>query len=127
MREVVFDSGIPLVQIPCDGVCSSFITTIPEVEYYLRGKNDLCNYLCDITAAYTKEPYGWSKVIWDVTSIACITKPEALSMVVLPRPYVTSDCRYAFDASREQYVYIRKIRRDPIYADLFRKLSGKKN
>ena len=48
-------------------------------------------------------------------------------MVVLPRPYVTSDCRYAFDASREQYVYIRKIRRDPIYADLFRKLSGKKN
>lgn len=125
--EVVFDSGIPLVQIPCDGVCSSFITTIPEVEYYLRGKNDLCNYLCDITAAYTKEPYGWSKVIWDVTSIACITKPEALSMVVLPRPYVTSDCRYAFDASREQYVYIRKIRRDPIYADLFRKLSEKKN
>lgn len=52
--EVVFDSGIPLLQIPCDGVCSSFITTIPEVEYYLRGKNELCDYLCDITASYTK-------------------------------------------------------------------------
>lgn len=123
--EVVFDSGIPLLQIPCDGVCSSFITTIPEVEYYLRGKNELCDYLCDITASYTKNPYGWSKVIWDVTAIACITQPEALAMVVLPRPYVTSDCRYAFDAAREPYVYVRKIRRDPIYADLFRKLSEK--
>ena len=123
--QVVFDSGIPLVQIPCDGVCSSFITTIPEVEYYLRGKNELCNYLCDITAAYTKNPYGWSKVIWDVTAVACITRPEALEMVEIPRPYVTSDCRYAFDAARAHYVYIIKIRRDPIYADLFRHLAEK--
>ncbi len=124
--QVVFDSGIPLVQIPCDGVCSSFITTIPEVEYYLRGKNELCDYLCDITASYTKKPYGWSKVIWDVTAIACLTKPEALEMVSVPRPFVTGDCRYAFDAARQSYVYVRKIRRDPIYADLFRLLSEKK-
>lgn len=122
--QTVFDSKMPLLQIPCNGVCSAFITTIPEVEYYLRGKGELCDYLCDITASYTDQPYGWSKVIWDVTAVACLTKPEALDMVVLPRPYVTSDCRYAFDAAREPFVYVRRIHRDPIYADLFRKLSG---
>lgn len=122
--QTVFDSTMPFLQIPCNGVCSSFITTIPEVEYYLRGKGALCDYLCDITASYTNQQYGWSKVIWDVTAIACFTKPEALDMVVLPRPYITSDCRYAFDAAREPFVYIRRIRRDPIYADLFLKLSG---
>ena len=122
--QVVFDSPMPLLQIPCNGVCSSFITTVPELEYYLRGGGELCDYLCDITASYTTQPYGWSKVIWDVTAVACITKPEALDMVVLPRPYITSDCRYAFDAAREPYVYVRRIRRDPIYADMFLKLSG---
>ncbi len=124
--EVVFDSGVALVQIPCDGVCSQFITTIPELEYYLRGKNDLCNYLCDIVASYTTKPYGWSKVVWDVTAVATITMPEAFEMVSIPRPYVTVEGRYAFNAARPSYVYIRKLRRDPIYADLFGKLSDKK-
>lgn len=123
--QAVFDSGIALYQIPCDGVCSQFITSIPEVEYYLRGKNELCNYLCDITAAYPKDPFGWSKVIWDVTAIAALTVPKAEETVIIPRPYVTSDCRYAFDAARAPYMYVRKIRRDPIYADLFRKLANK--
>jgi len=123
--QVVFDSGIALLQIPCDGVCSQFITTIPEVEYYLRGKNDLCNYLCDITAGYTKDPYGWSKVIWDVTAIAAITVPKAEETVIFPRPYVTSDGHWAFNNARKPYMYVRKIRRDPIYADLFRKLANK--
>ncbi len=123
--QAVFDSGIALYQIPCDGVCSQFITTIPEVNYYLKGKNELCDYLCKITESYTKNPYGWSKVIWDVTAIAAITVPAAEETVIIPRPYVTSDCRYAFDAARAPYMYVRKIRRDPIYADLFKKLSEK--
>ena len=124
--QAVFDSVIPLLQIPCDGVCSQFITTVPELNYYLRDKNELCNYLVDITANYTSNPYAWSKVIWDVTAVAAITKPEGLETVIIPRPYITSDCRYAFDGAREPYMYVRKIRRDPIYADLFTKLSNKK-
>lgn len=123
--QALFDSGIPLLQIPCDGVCSQFITTVPELEYYLRGRNALCDYLCDITAGYTKNPYGWSKVIWDVTAIGVMTVPKAFEFVTVPRPFVTSDCRWAFDAARKPYVYVRKIRRDPLYADLFRKLSEK--
>ena len=43
--QVLFDSKIPFLQIPCDGVCSSFITTPAELNYYLKGKNDLCDVL----------------------------------------------------------------------------------
>lgn len=125
--QIVFDSGIALLQIPCDGVCSSFITSIPEVEYYLRGKNALCDYLCDIVKSYPKPEYayGWSKVIWDVTAVANFTVPKAMEKVIIPRPFITPDCRYAFDAAREPYIYVRKIRRDPIYADLFKILANK--
>lgn len=125
--QAVFDSGIPMVQIACDGVCSSFITTVPELEYYLKGKNELCDYLCGITASFTKVPYAWSKVIWDVTAVGLFTVPDAYEIVQIPRPVVTSDCRYAFDAARPHYLYVRKIRRDKLYGDLFCKLSSKNN
>ncbi len=123
--QVVFDSGIPLVQIPCAGMCTEFITTIPELEYYLRGKNELCDYLVDIVRSYTKKPYGWSKVVWDVTAVAVLTCPEAFRFSIIPRPFVTAEGRYAFDGERDQYIYVNKLARDPIYADLFTKLSNK--
>lgn len=123
--QVLFDSKIPFLQIPCDGVCSSFITTPAELDYYLKGKNDLCDYLCSITGDYINRGYGRSKVVWDVTAIGCMTLPSAMEIVEIPRPYVTGDCRYAFDSARHHYLYVRKIRRDPLYADLFKTLSEK--
>ncbi len=123
--QVVFDSGVPLIQIPCAGMCTEFVTTIPELEYYLRGKNELCDYLVDIVRSYTKKPYGWSKVVWDVTAVAVLVRPEAFRYSIIPRPYVTMEGRYAFNTEREQYIYVNKLSRDPVYADLFTKLSNK--
>ncbi len=122
--QVVFDSKIPLIQIPCQGVCSEFLTTIPELEYYLSGKNELCDYLVKIVRSYTKKPYGWSKVVWDVTAVALLTLPEALRYSVIPAPYISSECRYSFNSERHHYIYVNKILRDPIFADLFAKLAG---
>lgn len=123
--QIVLDSKVPFVQIPCNGVCTEFLTTIPELEYYLRGKNELCDYLVDIVSSYTKKPYGWSKVVWDVTAVAAIVEPKALDMVIIPTPILTSDCHYAKDDARHPYIYVRRIRRDPIYADMFDKLANK--
>ena len=123
--QIVLDSGVPFVQIPCNGVCTEFSTTIPELEYYLRGKNDLCDYLVDIVRSYTKKPYGWSKVVWDVTAVAALVEPKALDMVIIPTPILTDDCHYAKDDARHPYIYVRRIRRDPLYADLFEKLANK--
>ncbi len=123
--QVLFDSKIPFLQIPCDGVCSAFITTPPELDYYLKGKNELCNYLCSITGDYISWGYGRSKVVWDVTALGCMTLPSSMEIVQIPRPYVTDDCRYALDSARHHYLYVRKIRRDPLYADLFKTLSEK--
>lgn len=124
--QVVFDSGIPLIQIPCMGMCSELLTTVPELEYYLRGKNELCDYLVDIVRSYSKKPYAWSKVIWDVAAMAVLIMPEALKYSIIPAPYITSECRYAFNGERHHYIYVNKLSRDAIFADLFKKLSEKK-
>ncbi|MEM7736653.1 MAG: nucleoside hydrolase, partial [Deinococcota bacterium] len=46
--QVLFNSGVPVVHIPCEGVTTHLQTTVSELEHYLRGKNALCDYLIDI-------------------------------------------------------------------------------
>ena len=124
--QVVFDSGIRMVQVPCEGVCTEFHTTIPELEHYLRGKNQLCDYLIDIVATYVPNTFAWSKVIWDVTAVAALVRPDTLDMVEIPRPIVTDNSNYATDWARPHYLYVRHISRDKLFADLFEKLTSVK-
>ena len=122
--QVVFDSKVPLALIPCNGVCSFLATSVPELQYYLGGKNEFCDYLVKIVAAYTSKPYAWSKVIWDVSAIALLTVPEALETVILPTPVLTDDCYFANDTARHPFIYVRHLKRDAIFAHLFKKLAG---
>ena len=125
--QVVFDSEIPLIQIPCNGVCSFFHTTIPELAYYLEGKNPLCDYLMEETRKYNRHNTPcWSKVIWDVTAVAALVRPDTLDMVEIPRPIVTDNSNYATDWARPHYLYVRHISRDKLFADLFEKLTSVK-
>lgn len=125
--QIVFQSKIPLIQIPCWGMCSELHTTLPELEFYLRDKNPLCNYLLDEAKKYAEgHEYAWSKVLWDVAAVAVLVKPEGLDNVIIPKPILTNDCHYAFDFSNAPYIYTRKLNRDRIFGDLFRKLSGLK-
>ena len=123
--QIVFDSAAHLVQIPCNGVCTEFLTTMPELRHYIADKNPLCDYLLDLTERFMNRPGKEviSKVIWDVTAVAAIAYPETLEIVEIPRPIVTDSELYAIDQARPPYLYVRRIRRDPLFLDLFEKLT----
>ena len=126
--QVVFEKAKNFVQIPCAGVCTEFATSVPELQYHIGGKNALCDYLLELMANYNKTHENtavWSKVIWDVTAVAAIVAPETLDMVQMPRPIVTDSENYAFNMGNPHYVYVRRIRRDALYSDLFQKLANK--
>ena len=125
--QVVFDSKIPIVMIPAPGVAGELITTIPELREYLAGKNDICNYLYDIVVEYSGGKYAWSKVIWDVANVGLFNVQNAYDMVIRSTPMVFEGCRYSFDDSRHKMIYVRKLRRDIIFADLFKKLAELNN
>ncbi len=123
--RVVFESGTPLVLVPCMGVASSFTTTGPELEYWLRGKNELCNYLCDIAEAQAEEDGQgelWSRAIWDVTAAGWLVCGEAMYDRYEPCPIPEYDFHYAFDRTRPLIRYVYGINRDLLMRDLFRKL-----
>ena len=56
--RVLFDSGVPLVQLPCMGVVSAFTTSGPELTHWLSNQNPLCDYLLDTVLEEMKDCRG---------------------------------------------------------------------
>ena len=122
--RVVFNSGAPIVMLPCMGVVSSFATTGPELHYWLDNKNQLCDYLVKNTEeaadVYAKGKV-WSRVIWDVATIGWLlndkNKFELSKLINTPIPQY--DHHWSFDSSRPLCRYVYHINRDALMNDLF--------
>jgi inosine-uridine nucleoside N-ribohydrolase len=125
--RVVFDSGAPLVILPCMGVVSSFTTTGPELHHWLSGKNPLCDYLVNQTVdevnTYAADSV-WSRTIWDVAAVAWLLNDngDLLLDKLIPTPIPEYDNYYAFDPRRPLCRYVYHINRDALFSDLFKKL-----
>ena len=126
--RVVFGCGAALVQLPCRGVVEQLRTTAPELIHWLRGKNALCDYLCDNTIREA-ESYAagkpWSRVIWDISTVAWLrdTAGKGLSSYLIPAPIPEYDGHYSLDPTRHPMRYVWHISRDWVFEDLFRLLT----
>lgn len=126
--RVVFGCGVPLIQLPCQGVVSAFYTTAPELNYWLKGKNALCDYLvehtCEAANAYAAGKV-WSRVIWDVTTIGWLLNENDRFMEweLIPAPIPEYDDHFAFDCRRPLISAVYRIKRDELFRDLFEKLT----
>jgi len=123
--RVVCKAPLAMVQLPCMGVVSAFSTTGPELEYWLRGKNKLCDYLVDITIAEATELSdipSWSRSIWDVTAVAWLVDEsfmaDSIEKVAIPE----YDDLYGNDSQAHLIRYVYSIDRDKVFYDLFTKL-----
>ena len=124
--RIVFGCGVPLVQLPCMGVVSAFATSGPELEYHLRGKNKLCDYLVDYTTEEALRCGGkvtWTRPIWDVTAVAWLLDGRFMEECLVHSPIPEYDDRYAFDNNRHFIKYVYHINRDALFEDLFTKLA----
>lgn len=121
--QAVFNSGVPLVIMPCRPVVSHFLTTIPELEYYLKGKNKISDYLLGSTIEYSQGRDTWSKVIWDVTAVAWLVNPSWAPTNLEHSPILTDQVTYSFDHSRHFIRMATSVNRDAIFRDLFGKLT----
>lgn len=124
--RVVFNSGAPLVVMPCQPVISHFHTTIPELEHYLKGKNELSDYLLKSTVEYSGGKEYWSKVIWDVTAVGWLVNPSWLPTNLVHSPVMTDQVTYSVDRSRHFIRMVTSVNRDALFGDLFRKISSYK-
>ena len=125
--RVVYQSGAPLVIIPAQQVTSALHTTGPELEYWLRGKNALCDYLVQHTVDEVKDQAGraWSRVIWDVAGVAYVINEERqlLRSRLMPTPLPGYDHRWHFPEGTPLCRYVYYVSRDDVFTDMFPKLA----
>lgn len=121
--RVILNSGVPFILVPCMGVASHLTASIPELEAFLGGKNEMCDALVKLFSEYTDDPFGWAKEIWDVSTIGLLVNPDWAPMTVEPSPLLSDDCRWSRDASRHPIGVVQWLNRNAIFRDMYKKLA----
>lgn len=121
--RLVFDCGVPFVRIPAKNVSEHLRTTVPELREHIAGRNALCDFLFDRFCSYHHDHFAWAKEIWDISSIAWLINPEWVPSYVVHSPILTDQVTWSHDASRHFIREATDCRRNPIFADMFRKLQ----
>lgn len=128
--RVVYNSGIPYVQLPCVGVVSDFTISKQELEYWFMGKNPISDYLAK-NSIEEAESYAsgrnWTRVIWDVTAVAWLFNDSDRFMCsrVLDKAYLPEyNKRYEAEASGYPMRYVYYIKRDALMNDLIKRITG---
>ena len=121
--QVIFDSGVPVVQIPCSGVASHLLTTVSELNTFVRPQGAIGSYLADVFEAYRKDQFGRSKEVWDLSTIGWLLDASWVPSVLLPSPILTDQVTYSSNPARHLVRVATSCRRDPIFGDLFHKLA----
>ena len=127
--QAVLESDVPFVHVPCMGLASMFISSLPEIKACLQGRNSLCDYLIQTTQEYAQVEsggnlFGYSKIIWDVLAIAVFTKPEAMEMRIIKNFHLTDDKKPIEQPGGKDILVVEYAYRDPIYIDCFKKLAN---
>lgn len=146
--RILFDSGVPLVHLPCWGVVESFTISRPELEAYFIGKNQLADHLAGYAIEAVEEwaaGTAWAKVIWDVTAVAWLLNDGQRFMkerivtcpkIAGPCGYTLPDevrrsrrdmdhgmpCGYSLSDERHCMKYVYRIERDVLMTDLIEKI-----
>jgi purine nucleosidase len=123
--QALFDSGVPLVQIPCKNVAEHLRITMPELDHHLAGRGGLCDYLLSITREYMSERSAMSKVIWDIAAVAWLKNPDWVPSHIVHSPILTSSLTYSLDASRHLIRQAIDVDRDAIMNDLYETIGGR--
>ena len=122
--QVVLDSGVPLIIVPCLGVTSHLLTTLAELQTFIGGTCPVGDYLCQIFKEYRPDSFGSSSVIWDISTIAWLINPDWVPSDLVHSPVLTDQVTWSVDRSRHLVRVANFIHRDPIFRDMFSKIRA---
>ncbi len=122
--RVVFDCGAPVVMVPCMGVASHLHTSLSEIRDYVKDLGPIGEYLYETYKNCANDHFGYTRVIWDISTIAWLVKPDWAPSYLAPSPRISDDGRWIQDPTRHAIRYVYHLHRDAVFKDLFRKLGG---
>ncbi|MEE4195135.1 MAG: nucleoside hydrolase, partial [Anaerolineae bacterium] len=121
--QVVFESGVPIVQISAVRQALTLGLTYPEVTAYVKGCGNIGNLLAERYEEQSDLTPGYRRPIWDLSAIAWLINPEWVHTTLRPRPTLTDDAHWSdhyFGKPMRETVLLDVSR---IFIDLFAKLK----
>jgi len=121
--KTVFECKVKLTLIPCKGVASNLMTSIYELEHYLKNKNELCDYLCDRFYNDGIHRIRKRRVIWDISAVAYLINKDWFETSQISCPNINNDTSYQLTQNNHNITIVSYLNSSKIYEDLFRKLG----
>ena len=121
--RTVFNSKVKLNIIPCKTVAYSLMTSIYEIEHYLKGKNELCNYLCNEFYNDGKHGIQTRRPIWDISAVAYLINKDWFEIKEISCPEIMEDTSYKLTQNNHKITIATFLDSSKIYEDLFKKLG----
>ena len=123
--QVMFDSGVQLVLLPCQGVMSHLLTTVPEIDKWVDGQGAIGSFLAETFRGYSDDHFAWAKVIWDIAGPAWLLDGNWVPTELVPSPILTDQCTWSVDRSRHFIRVAVGIDRNAVFGDLFGKIRDR--
>jgi inosine-uridine nucleoside N-ribohydrolase len=122
--QVIFDSGVPLVHVPCINVTEHLRTTQAELAQFVKGRGAVGDYLFQIFSDYYPGHFGRSKEIWDIGPLGWLINPAWAKSSLIHSPLLTIGRTWSHDPQRHLIRELISLDRDAIFGDLFTKLEN---
>ena len=121
--QVIFDTDVPLIWLPCRNVVSRLDITLEELKQ-LEPAGKLGEFLYSRTEELINERQINSKIIWDISTVAYFAVPRAFQKKVIPSPVLNDDRSWGTVPGRHAITVVTALDREAVFADLFKTLAA---
>ncbi len=122
--QILFRSGVPLVLVPCNGVTSHLMSTVPEIERWVEPQGRIGAFLAQRFKDYATDHKAWSKEIWDLAPFAFAFDPDWTPSRIVATPTLTDENVMLPGSETHPMRYVYRVRRDPILKDFITRLEA---
>jgi inosine-uridine nucleoside N-ribohydrolase len=92
------------------------------VKKYMDGTNDFDAN--QFENSYDPDRYAWSKVIWDISTVASLVNPSWANSKLTSAPTLTDDFTWDLSIKKHPIRVVSYLNRDAIFGDLFYKINS---
>lgn len=121
--QILFDSGVDLIQIPAWPVASHLKVSVAELKKCM-GNSKIAGALTKIVDDALNGKPGRTRIIWDISAIAYLVIRGAVRTYKIHSPVLQNDynCSYSVDERRHFIECAYYLNRDWIFMDFYEKI-----
>lgn len=122
--KIIFESKVKLTIIPCKGVASNLITTTYDLQHFINGKSQLCNFLFDRFDKTVNIRFVLPrKRLWDISVIAYMINKDWFETSKINCPNIKDNTSYKLNTTNHLITMVNYLDSDKIFEDLYKKLG----